>query len=122
VDQSPAPKLRSGPPVTWLEIAAYARLQLARPLAAALRRPWEKPTGANKLTAARVRRWFRNLCTKVGSPAGAPKPSRPGPGRPPGSKNRRPATRHDVGGVLATGEAFSRPTHHKVGTKPCRTG
>ena len=29
--------------------------------------------------------------------AGAPKPGKPGPGRPPGSKNRRPATRHDVG-------------------------
>jgi hypothetical protein len=29
--------------------------------------------------------------------ARAPKPGKPGPGRPPGSKNRRPATRHDVG-------------------------
>ena len=29
--------------------------------------------------------------------ASAPKPGKPGPGRPPGSKNRRPATRHDVG-------------------------
>ena len=38
-----------------------------------------------------------------------------------GSKNRRLATRHDVGGVLATGEAFSRPAHHKVGTKPRRS-
>jgi hypothetical protein len=28
---------------------------------------------------------------------GAPKPGKPGPGRPPGSKNRRPAARHDVG-------------------------
>jgi hypothetical protein len=27
----------------------------------------------------------------------APNPSRPGPGRPPGSKNATPATRHDVG-------------------------
>jgi hypothetical protein len=39
-----------------------------------------------------------------------------------GSKNRHPATRHDVGRVLVTGEAFSRPAHHKVGTKPRRTG
>jgi hypothetical protein len=31
------------------------------------------------------------------SPASAPKPGKPGPGRPPGSKNRHPATRHDVG-------------------------
>jgi len=29
--------------------------------------------------------------------ASAPKPGKPGPGRPPGSKNRHPATRHDVG-------------------------
>jgi hypothetical protein len=29
--------------------------------------------------------------------ASAPKPGQPGPGRPPGSKNRRPAPRHDVG-------------------------
>lgn len=80
-------------------IAAYAQLRLARPLATELRRPWEKPPEPNKLTPARVRRGFRNLCTKIGSPASAPKPSRPDPGRPPGSKNRRPATRHDEPGA-----------------------
>lgn len=105
---------------TWLVIAAYAQLRLARPLAADLRRPWEKPTEANKLTPSRVRRGFRNLRTKTGSPAGAPKPSRPGPGGPPGSKNRQLATRRGVGRVLATGEAYTRPAHHKVGTKPRR--
>lgn len=47
--------------------------------------------------------------------------TRPGPGRPPVSKNRRPATRHDVGRTLATGHAYTRPAHHKVGTKPRRT-
>ena len=31
------------------------------------------------------------------TPACVPKPSRPGPGRPLGSKNRKPAPRHDVG-------------------------
>ncbi len=101
-------------------IAVYAQLRLARPLATALRRPWEKAAEPNKLTPARVRRGFRNLCTKTGSPAGAPKPSRPGPGRPPDSKNRRPAARLDVGRVLATGEAYSRPSHHQIGTKPRR--
>ncbi|MFB7267465.1 transposase, partial [Streptomyces nojiriensis] len=55
-------------------------------------------------------------------PARAPKPTRPGPGRPPGSKNRRPAIRYDVGRVLATGESYARPAHHKVGTKPRRIG
>ncbi|GLP68748.1 hypothetical protein TUSST3_53710 [Streptomyces sp. TUS-ST3] len=101
-------------------IAAYAQLRLARPLATDLRRPWEKPTKPNKLTPARVRRGFRNLHAKTGSPAGAPKPSQPGPGRPPGSKNRCPAPHHDVGRILATGEAYSRPTHHHNGTKPRR--
>ncbi|MFE7811999.1 NF041680 family putative transposase [Streptomyces sp. NPDC057433] len=106
---------------TWLVIAAYAQLRLARPLTADLRRPWEKPAEPNRLTPARVRRGFRHLRTKTGSPAGAPKPTRPGPGRPPGSKNHRPAIRHDVGRVLATGEAYTRPFHHKRGTKPRRT-
>lgn len=107
---------------TWLVIAAYAQLRLARPLATDLRRPWERPAEPNRLTPARVRRGFRNLHAKTGSPAGAPKPSRPGPCRPPGSKNRRQATRHYAGRVLAIGEAYSRPAHHRVGTKPRRTG
>ncbi|MER7693712.1 NF041680 family putative transposase [Streptomyces sp. NPDC097610] len=119
------PRLRSPEAAdrwTWLVIAAYTQLRLARPLAADLRRPWEKPGEPNRLTPARVRRGFRNLRAKTGSPAGAPKPSTPGPGRPLGSKNRHTATRHDVGRVLVTGEAYSRPAHHKVGTKPRRTG
>lgn len=53
-------------------------------------------------------------------PARAPKPTKPGPGRPPGVKNRRRATVQDVGLVLKTGEAHSRPSHHKKGTKPRR--
>jgi len=107
---------------TWLVIAAHSQLRLARPLAVDLRRPWEKKTEPHRLTPARVRRGFRNLHAKCPSPARAPKPTTPGPGRPPGSKNRRPAPRHDVGRVLATGEAYTRPTHHKKGTKPRRTG
>jgi DDE superfamily endonuclease len=82
---------------TWLLIAAHTQLRLARPLAVNLRRPWEKPLPTHRLTPARVRRGFRHLRPKTGSPAAAPKPSRPGPGRPPGSKNRQTATRHDVG-------------------------
>jgi hypothetical protein len=107
---------------TWLMIVVHTQLRLARPLTTDLRRPWEKPVEPERLTPARVRRGFRNLRAKTPSPAGAPKPSRPGPGRPPGSKNHKPAQRHDVGRVLATGEAYKRPTHHKKGTKPRRTG
>ncbi|MFF1570674.1 transposase, partial [Streptomyces sp. NPDC058293] len=65
---------------------------------------------------------FRHLRAKISTPAGVPKPSRPGPGRPPGSKNRHPAERYDVGLLLVTGELHRRPTHHKIGTKPRRTG
>jgi hypothetical protein len=82
---------------TWLIIAAHTQLRLARPLAADLRRPWEKPAPAGRLTPARVRRGFRNIRAKAAQPAGAPKPGKPGPGRPPGSGNRRPAPRYDVG-------------------------
>lgn len=116
-----APKLRDPEAAdrwTWIVIGAHAQLRLARPLAADLRRPWEKPLPANKLTPARVRRGFRNIRATTPSPARAPKPSRPGPGRPTGSKNRHPATRHDVGRVLATGEPHTRPAHHKKAPNP----
>ena len=82
---------------TWLIIAAHTQLRLARPLAEDLRKPWERPAAGRRLTPARVRRGFRNIRAKVPCPAGAPKPGKPGPGRPPGSLNRRPAQRHDVG-------------------------
>ena len=107
---------------TWLIVACYTQLRLARPLVEDLRRPWEKPARPDRQTPARVRRGFRNLQAKTGSPAAAPKPSRPGPGRPPGSRNRRPTERHNVGRILATGQAYTRPTHHKKRTKPRRTG
>lgn len=82
---------------TWLVLAAYTQLRLARTLAEDLRRPWEKPAAPGRLTPARVRRGFRNIRPMTTCPAGAPKPGKPGPGRPPGSRNRRPAPRHDVG-------------------------
>jgi DDE superfamily endonuclease len=95
-----APKIRDPAAAdrwTWLIIACHAQLRLARPLADDLRRPWERPARPGRLTPARVRRGFRNIRAKTAQPAGAPKAGKPGPGRPPGSKNRRPAPRHDVG-------------------------
>jgi hypothetical protein len=95
-----APKIRDPAAAdrwTWLIIAAYAQLRLARMLAADLRLPWERPAPAGRLTPARVRRGFRNIRATIPSQASAPKPGKPGPGRPPGSRNRRPAPRHDVG-------------------------
>ncbi|MGW3465619.1 hypothetical protein ACWDE9_41450, partial [Streptomyces olivaceoviridis] len=35
-------------------------------------------------------------------------------------RSNRNLTRRSVGRVLATGEAYSRPTHHRAGTKPRR--
>jgi hypothetical protein len=95
-----APKIRDPHAAdrwTWLIITAYAQLRLARPLADDVRLPWERPAPPGRLTPARVRRGFRNLRTTAAQPASAPKPAKPGPGRPPGSKNRHPAPRHDVG-------------------------
>jgi hypothetical protein len=106
---------------TWLILIVHAQLRLARPLVADLRHPWERPAEPAKLTPARVRRGFRNLHTKIARPAAAPKPVRPGPGRPAGSKNRVVAQRFDVGLLLATGQAYTRPARHKKGTKPRRT-
>ena len=95
-----APKLRDPRAAdrwTWLIITCHTQLRLARPLADDLRLPWERPAPPGRLTPARVRRGFRNIRATMPCPAGAPKPGKPGPGRPPGSKNRRPAPRHDVG-------------------------
>jgi hypothetical protein len=94
------PKIRSPEAAdqwTWLIITCHAQLRLARPLADDLRLPWERPAPPGRLTPARVRRGFRNIRATMPCPAGAPKPGKPGPGRPPGSKNRHPAPRHDVG-------------------------
>jgi hypothetical protein len=82
---------------TWIVIACYAQLWLARGLAEDLRLPWQRPCPPGRLTPARVRRGFRNIRQALPHLASAPKPGKPGPGRPPGSKNRHPATRHDVG-------------------------
>lgn len=82
---------------TWLVIAVHTQLRLARPLAVDLRRPWERPAPPQRLTPARVRRGFRYLRTKTAPVARAPKLSRPGPGRPPGSTNRYRARQQPVG-------------------------
>jgi hypothetical protein len=94
------PKIRAaaaGELWTWLVIAAYTQLRLARSLAGQLRRPWERPQASHRLTPARVRRGFRRLRPMLACPARPPKATRPGPGRPKGAKNKNPAPRHDVG-------------------------
>jgi len=94
------PKIRTSAAAdrwTWLIITAHIQLRLARPLVADLRHPWERPAAPNRLTPARVRRGFRNIRPTTPLLARAPKPGRPGPGRPPGSRNRHPAANYDVG-------------------------
>jgi hypothetical protein len=82
---------------TWLILAAYTQLRPARGLTEDLRRPWEAPLEPHRLTPGRVRRGFSRIRRTAGLPATAPKPARPGPGRPKGSRNRRPAPRYPVG-------------------------
>jgi hypothetical protein len=121
-----SPKLRDPDAAdrwTWLVLAAYTQLRLARTAAADLRRPWERPAPPQQLTPARVRRGFRNLRAKAGNPASAPKPSRPGPGRPPGRPNDRPATRYDVHIVTSTKPATAtKRTKKSTSPRPRRTG
>jgi hypothetical protein len=82
---------------TWLILAAYTQLRLARDLADDLRRPWEKPLQPGRLTPGRVRRGFPRIHRITARPASAPKLSRPGPGRPKGIPNSSPAPRYTVG-------------------------
>lgn len=121
-----APKVRTPQAAdrwTWLILAAYTQLRLARPLAADLRRPWERPAPPERLSPARVRRGFRHLRANSACPAGAPKPTRPGPGRPPGRPNRHPTRRHDV--HIVTSSATRKTTSSKkksTNPRPRRTG
>ena len=99
---------------TWLVIAACAQLYLARDLAADIRLPWQQPCPPGRLTPARVRHGFRRIRQALPVPASAPKPSRPGSGRPEGSKNRRPAIRHDVGKTVKRDEG-NKKTRRQTG-------
>ncbi|MFY1623640.1 NF041680 family putative transposase [Micromonospora sp. WMMD735] len=121
-----APKLRDPHAAdhwTWLTIAAYTQLRPARPLAADLRRPWERPAPPERLTPARVRRGFRHLRANSPCPAGAPKPTRPGPGRPPGQPNHHPTHRYDVHIVTSSTTGKTTPSKKKsANPRPRRTG
>ncbi|MEV8548162.1 transposase [Streptomyces sp. NPDC051572] len=81
---------------TWIVLAAYTQLRLARYLVTDLRRPWEKPLRPGRgLSPHRVRRGYRHLRDRLGTPSSLPKTSTPGTGRPPGRKNT-PAQRHPI--------------------------
>jgi hypothetical protein len=81
---------------TWLVLAAYTQLRLARARVADLRLPWERRCGAGRLTPLRVHRVVSSLLVELGTPAKAPKPCGRSPGRPKGrlvSLAERNATR-----------------------------
>lgn len=78
---------------TWLLLAAYTQLRLARCCVADRRLPWERPLEPGKLTPYRLRRVFSSLLVALGAQANALKPCGRSPGRPKGRRSGR-ATRH----------------------------
>jgi len=78
---------------TWLVAAMLTQLRLARNHVDDLRLPWERPRDQAQLTPARVRRGFRRVRAVIGTPASPPKSTKPGPGRPKGTR-KPPRTRY----------------------------
>jgi hypothetical protein len=74
---------------TWLILAAYTQLRLARGIVADWRLPWEKPLSQRRLTPTRVLRACCGLLPDLGTPAEAPKPRGRSPGRPRGRLSGR---------------------------------
>ena len=60
---------------TWLILASYAQLRLARAIVADRRLPWERWQRPRRLTPTRVLRSFATLLATVGTPAEPPKPN-----------------------------------------------
>jgi hypothetical protein len=83
---------------TWLVVAAYAQLWIARKIAAVACLPWQRrPPEPGAVTPGQARAGFRRAREIAGTPASPAKPAGPGPGRPKGSKNKRKAPRQPVG-------------------------
>jgi DDE superfamily endonuclease len=80
---------------SWLVVAAYTQLRLARERVADLRLPWERRYDPGRLTPVRVHRVVSSLLAEMGTPAKPPKPCGRSPGRPKGrlsgSAERYPA-------------------------------
>jgi hypothetical protein len=98
---------------TWLVLACYTQLRLARQLADDQRLAWERPRPPGQLSPYRARRGFSRLLCALGSPAAAPKPAGRSPGRPKGRRSG-PALRHP-----AVKKPATRPTK-KARKKPTR--
>jgi hypothetical protein len=95
---------------TWLVLAGYAQLHLARDAVADRRLPWERPRPQPRLSPNRVRRGFPRLLCILGSPAAAPKPSGSSPGRPKAAPRDPPgATRRPRSPPRSPGRSRPRP-------------
>lgn len=74
---------------SWLVVAAYTQLRLARARVGDLRLPWERRYEAGRLTPVRVHRAVSSLLADLGTPAKPPKPCGRSPGRPKGRLSGR---------------------------------
>ena len=74
---------------TWLVVAAFAQLRLARASVADMRLPWERRYEEGRLTPTRVHRVVSALLGELGTPAKPPKPCGRSPGRPKGKRSGR---------------------------------
>ena len=102
---------------TWLVLAGYAQLHLARQVAGDQRLPWERPRPQPRLSPVRVRRGFPRLLVRLGSPADAPKPA----GCPPGTPKGRcsgPAARYPAIKKPAKKAHKSQATTAKLPDRP----
>ena len=76
---------------TWLVVAVYTQLRLARPWVSDRRLPWERRQEPATLTPSRVRRAVSDVLPIIGTPASPPKPCGRSPGRPKGRRSGRAA-------------------------------
>jgi hypothetical protein len=74
---------------TWVVVAAFTQLRLARAHVADLRLPWERQYDTARLTPVRVHRVVSALLAELGTPAKPPKPCGRSPGRPKGRLSGR---------------------------------
>jgi len=74
---------------TWLVVAAFTQLRLARAGVADRRLPWERRYDTGRLTPVRVHRVVSALLVELGTPAKPPKPCGRSPGRPKGRLSGR---------------------------------
>jgi hypothetical protein len=74
---------------TWLVVAAFTQLRLARRCVADRRLPWERRYDTGRLTPVRAHRVVSALLVELGTPAKPPKPCGRSPGRPKGRLSGR---------------------------------